>query len=439
MLRPINTYKKTFYKVTIFLFVSINFIFGCKKEISDIGLNVQPDGDRVLLYYSDTTTLSTYTVSEDSLTSYRNSENLLGCYFDPVFGKAKASFLTHVRLSSQNVNFHTNGTPVANSIVLYLEKANSYGNESTPQHIKVYKLNTPIYHDSTYYSDINVGDYYDIADLIGEKTYTPDQIDSTLNITLDSTFANFLLSANISNFVDNAVFLEFFKGIFVTIEDINSEGEGAIVYYDLLSDKSKMVLYYQDTAGSHEFDFVINSNCQRINAYTHDYNTGLSVLDSLMIDNFTVTDSVLYVQGMGGTKAKIKFPFINNWRGLNSIVINKAELIINIETNETSHNDFDLPERMTLRAINENGTVSLLPDDPIYNENNTYFDGYYNEEIQAYKINITRYFQYLLSGNYSDNGLYLFSYDKRITANRVVITSGTHSNKMQLLINYTKL
>jgi hypothetical protein len=167
-----------------------------------------------------------------------------------------------------------------------------------------------------------VSDYYDVADLIGEKTYTPDQIDSTLNITLDSTFANFLLSANISDFVDNAAFLEYFNGIFVTVEDINSEG--AIVYYDLLSDKSKMVLYYQDSVGgNHEFDFVINSNCQRINAYTHDYSLG-SDLNSLMIDNFTVTDSVLYLQGMGGVKAKIKFPFINNWRGLNNIAINKV-------------------------------------------------------------------------------------------------------------------
>ena len=74
-----------------------------------------------------------------------------------------------------------------------------------------------------------------------------------------------------------------------------------------------------------------------------------------------------------------------------------------------------------------------------YNENNNYFGGYYDDITKSYRINITRYFQYLLSEDYSDMGLYIFPYDKRITANRVVVTGANHSNKLKLLLTYTKL
>ncbi len=429
---PSKNSKIIYIKLLLTIPAIIIFFYGCKKNTSDIGLNVQPEGDRLIVTYTDTITINTLTVSEDSLTSYRNSANLLGCYIDPVFGKTKASFLTHIRLTSQNINFDqtNNGSLTPDSIVLYLEKANSYGNEATSQNIKIYELNNAIYYDSIYYSDIVASNYYDNTGLIGEVAYTPESADTTLIIKLYDSFATQLLFADTSNYSNNETFLEYFKGIYVTVDDVTSDG--AILYLDLLSDNSKIVLYYHDSEGNHEFEFGINSNCQRINVFEHDY-TGTNIINPIQ------NDSVLYIQGMGGVKGKLTFPFINTIRDLGDIAINKAELLLNIETNEPTINNFDVPAQMTLRAINNNGTISLLPDDPIFNEDNNYFNGYYDSNTKTYKINITRYFQYLLAGNYSDKGLYLFPYDKRITANRVVLAGAGHSNKIKLLLTYTKL
>ena len=419
--------------------LAIAVLSNCKKKESDIGLDVQPEGDRIPLYCTDTIEIFAYTVSEDSLTSYSNSLSIAGSYYDPIFGLASASFMTHFRLSTNNVVFDktNDGSLTADSIVLYLYISETYANSSYEQHVHVYKLNQDIYKDSSYYSDVDINQYCDVAnDEIGYRSFIPDNVDSIISITLDQTFAQEILFADTSDLVDNEAFLKTFKGLYISTEDASASGTGGIVYYDLLSDDSQVILYYHDSDDdSLTYSFVLNNNCARINAFKHDYSS--SPIASA-VDNPSYQDSILYLQGLGGVKTKIFFPNISSWRNISNITINKAELVVPIETDDATASVYPKPERLTVRALKETGGTELIIDDPYYNESYSYFNGYIDSTNNTYNMIITRYFQYLLQGQYSDYGLYIIPYNKRIEANRVIIGSTSNSNKLRLIVTYTK-
>lgn len=418
-------------------------ITNCKKRESDIGLDVQPQNDRIPLYHTDTIQIYAYVVSEDSLTSYSNSLNLAGSYFDPVFGVASASFLTHYRLSTNNVVFDKtgDGSLTADSIVLYLDISEIYGHSSDILNLSVYKLNNDIYKDTAYYSDIDINNYCDLVnDLIGTKSFIPANFsDSTISITLNTNFAEEILFADTSNLTNNDAFLSMFKGLYVKSDDAVTSGTGNIVSFDLLSDNSKLILYYHDSQDdSLSYTFVINNNCARINAFSHDYSSSQI---QPAIDNPAYQDSILYLQGLGGVKTKITFTNIDSWQKMaaeNHVAITKAELIVPIETDDATASTYPKPERLTVRAIKDNGSQELIIDDPIYNQSYSYFNGYIDSVNNTYNMVITRYFQYLLQGEYSDHGLYIIPYNKRIEPNRVIIGNTNNSNKLKLVITYTK-
>ncbi len=405
---------------TFIYFIYFISILGCKKESNTIGLGVHPPEDKINVNFSDTTTLSVFTVCDDSVSSSNLSLNLLGSYIDPIFGDSKAEFLTHIRLSSINFDFGDNPDP--DSIVLYLAYQNYYGNASIEQEIKVYKLTQDIDKDSVYYSNLNINSYYNSSDELAYINYYPD--DSIIAITLSNTLAEELLDdVNSDIFTDDDKFVDFFKGLYIKTGQVPIDA--AVVYYNLLSSESKMTLYYNDTLS---YDFVIDNECARINLFYHNYS-------STNIDTTgTKDDSVVYVQSMGGVKAKIKFPYINNWSDSGAISINKAELVIKVEDNTT--NDYAPPTKLLLtEIINQEGEIDLLDDQYVGED---YFDGSYDSESNTYKFNIARHIQQLIDGK-EDFGLYLFPADNRVSANRAILTSGKHSNKMKLLITYSKL
>ncbi|GAB4302041.1 MAG: hypothetical protein Kow0068_24800 [Marinilabiliales bacterium] len=149
----------------------------------------------------------------------------------------------------------------------------------------------------------------------------------------------------------------------------------------------------------------------------------------------------MYLQGLGGVKTKITFTNIDSWQKMaaeNHVAITKAELIVPIETDDATASTYPKPERLTVRAIKDNGSQELIIDDPIYNQSYSYFNGYIDSVNNTYNMVITRYFQYLLQGEYSDHGLYIIPYNKRIEPNRVIIGNTNNSNKLKLVITYTK-
>ena len=120
--------------------------FSCEKEPGEIGLAIQPPDDKLEVRYTDTSSLVSYSVIEDSVKTDEMSINLLGSMYDPVFGKTTASFATQLRMANAGVDFGVN--PQVDSLVLSLVYVSYYGDLLTQQTLHIYELDEDIFIDS---------------------------------------------------------------------------------------------------------------------------------------------------------------------------------------------------------------------------------------------------------------------------------------------------
>ncbi len=406
--------------------------FSCQKDPTTLGLDLQPDSDKINGISLDTSTIKAYFVREDSLSTDERTYALLGSYTDPLFGRSDAAFMTQIRLSTSNVSFGT--APFADSIVLYVNYRSYYGDTNTTQTISVYEMDKDLYIDSSYYSNLNPSQYILNNTLLATKSYNPKPSGEPLAIKLDSSLANKFFAATSTNLSTNEEFIKFFKGLYIKTDSISSGG--AIIYYDLLSINSKITMYYHansDTT-SLKFDFPINSNCARVNLFKHNYSTVVPSLSTSIGDSLS-SDTLLYLQGMSGLMAKIKIPYLSTLKDSATIAIVKAELIIPVE-NYFDATMYKTPAKLLLVSYNSSGTYDFLLD---YFVGSSYFGGSYNESDKTYRFNISRYAQQLVDQTRTDFGLALFVSDNRVSANRLIVKGPKCvNNGMRLSITYLK-
>lgn len=421
--------KKSILKSSnLLLFCLLITLFSCEKNPSDIGLNLQNENEIIGGEKIDTVSVKAYTRREDSLSCDERTYALLGSYLDPVFGYSEASFVTQMRLAASNVSFGTN--PVADSIIMCLDYRSYYGDTTVAQTIEIYEMEKSIYLDSTYYSNFNISAYTPSQKIIGTKTYSPRPNDSCLVIKLNDAFAQQIISATSEQLQNNDNFLQFFRGFYLKAQP--NMNQAAIMYYNLLSTQSKVILYYHNSDGSQKYDFVFNSSCARINLFNHNY--GLSSISSTINDT-TGSDSLLFLQAMSGLNAKITFPYISNFANLPLLAFVRAELIIPVKTDDATASLYKAPSKLLLVAYNSDGEYEFLPD---YTVSTDYFGGSANSEYTEYRFNISRYIQQLAYKQRSDFGIALFVSDNRISANRVIIKGPKCVNGMRLSITYLK-
>lgn len=422
--------KKNILKnFNLLIFIYLILLSACQKDPSEIGLSLQNENEIINGNKIDTTSIKAFTIREDSLTTDERTYAILGSMLDPVFGYSEASFISQIRLASSNVSFGT--SPIADSMVIYLDYRSYYGDTTLEQSFDVYEIEKSIYLDSTYYSNLNVQNYIPSSNIIATKTYRPKPNDSCLVIRLSDVFAQHIVDATSEQLQNNDNFTSFFKGfLFKPHPNLN---QAAFIYFNLLSTKSKVTLYYHNSTGSNlKYDFVFNSSCARINLFNHNY-TPCDFNSS--INDTTGNDSLLYLQAMSGLNAKITFPHITNFAQLPLLAFVRAELIIPIKTDDATSTLLKAPPKLLLVAYNSNGTYEFLPD---FSVGSDYFGGNVNSGYTEYRFNISRYIQQLAYNQRKDFGIALFVADNRISANRVIIKGPRCVNGMRLSITYLK-
>ncbi len=405
---------------------------GC-KDPDELGLNVLPPGDQLQTVFSDTSTLITTILQEDSLQTDELSLQLLGCINDPTFGIATASIYTQVSLAGTPA-FGTN--PVADSLVLVLGYNSIYGDTSENQSVNVYHLTGDMSIDSTYYSNSSFA--FDPTP-VGTATYKPSLADvvlpsdttrklAQLRIALDTTLANVILSQNgLSSLSSNANWLTFFKGLKIESGSSVTSGKGAISAMNFFN--SALTLYFHNDTVAKKYNFsLVNA---RVNNFTH--NVAGSVVEPYLTSG--TTDSLCFVQGMSGVKTKISLPYLKHFDDSGSIVVNKAELKITAQS--TAPGLFPVASRLFLTTKSDAG-LNTFPID--YFESSGYFGGEFNTSTNTYTFNIARQIQGILDGTYNNSDFYLVVASAGVIPNRVVIGSSTHANyKMKLSLYYTKI
>jgi len=417
------------------------FTQGCKKDITSIGLNLRDD--LLNAAFSDSISLSAYSILEDTLNTTNLVSNYLGFLKDDIFGTTTTGLYTQFLPSSNSVNFGSN--PQLDSVVLTLKYSGGfYGDTLNPFTIKVYELTEKIEDSKTYHQTDEIS--YKTQNLtftdfnLYPKPTTKVPADSLLTshirIRLTDKFGkNFLDNPKMMNSSD--VFKNFFKGLYISAEPLLNKG--SLVNFDLNSAISGIQLYYKQDTVARRFTLVTNNqNIVRFSHYKHDYTLGENNFKQQVLNNETdLGKNILYVQSMGGIKTKITFPYIKAFKD-KRMVINKAELVISIF--DTDLTLFPPPARLFLTGINSSGVNVRIPDEDIF-ASAAYFGGTYDAAKKEYRFRVTRYIQDIILRNNFEPSIYLVVNGAAANAYRLIL-NGTApqdlSKRLRLEIYYTE-
>ena len=427
----------------------------CKKE-SALGSDIQPDGDLIDLQYTDTLSLFSYTVKEDSLRSDESGIVQIGSINDAFFGKTNASLFTQVVIPNNLLEISFGPGAVLDSCALNLKyDFEYYGDTLQQQTFSVYQVTEDMFYDSTYYSNQIKQCYPTYASRVsvGDRTLAPrprtktvvgtDTIAEVLRIPINMNFAQQIFDqGGGNNLSSNAAFLQYMKGLYIASETPSlGVGQGSLLRFNLKDTSTKFIFYYHNSADTTTFSFVISSTTAYFSNYTHDY-SGINPPSDLpnQLNNSGVnTSNEVYVSGCAGVKTKITFPYLEDLRNLGyTIAINKAELIFKADP-ATTDGSFPINKQLYVVSIDSaTGQQILLPD---MFESASYFGGTANTVTNEYHINIARYFQQLMEGSKSNHGLYLKEFDPNGFGRRVVLGSGNSNStyKMYIHLVYTRI
>lgn len=437
-----NNYKIQFITFIVLLVIAFT---GCEEQ-SSIGIEVLPAGDLISVRNTIQETRS-YTFSEDSIRTDESSRSLLGSFTDSLFGNTTIGFGTQFRLYGFP-DFGKN--PKADSVKLYLYYRIIYGDTITKQKFNVYELQSPLDVDSKYTQDVPLKSMsYD--DLVGEYEYIPrvkldsatrDTFYQLINIPIDISLGEKLLSADSSQMVNNDVFLEYFKGLYIETEKLSEKG-GAILSLEAVQDGnfdgSALVLFYSNDSiksiaggdSSLIMPYIISKYSARVNNITHDYSEA-PFFDKL--NSEAVEDSLIYVQATGGLKSRILIDALSSWRDSVNTAINKAELIFQIDTVASEIHKYPPPLQMLFTIVDSLG-VERLPVDYVFNP--AFYGGGLRTDY-TYHFTITQHMQEIIIGNAKNYGFYLTPAQKNNEANRVVLKGSTSKTGIKLIVTYAK-
>ncbi|MEO8085275.1 MAG: DUF4270 family protein [Bacteroidota bacterium] len=413
----------------------------CKKP-EDIGLNTLPADDLLYTEFTDTVTILSTTIREDSLRADELSRVVFGSVRDNVTGLTTSEYYGQVLLSSTPnlIADSVNHTWAADSLVLSLAYIGAYGDTAFQPHIHVYQLTEDMHVDSQYYSNKSfltdptelelTGSPYDIA----PNTYLHlnNDNDSTprLRIKLNNTLRDAIFDKNgETEFASNDNWKAYFKGLHIKVDPVQGNG-GALMYFNPTSASTRLTLYYHEDTIAKSYSFTLSSGA-RLHHTEHDY-TGTTVETQLNSPTQEYDDN--YMQPMAGLKTKISFPYLKHFNDSGSILINKAELVIT-EHSDTATNR-PAPSSILFLSKNATGTYEFPID---YFERS--YGGTLSSATRTYTFGITRTIQRILDGTITDYGYTLNILGSMIAGNTATIGSGKAggAQQMKLRLYYTKL
>ncbi|RLD61438.1 MAG: hypothetical protein DRJ01_07935 [Bacteroidetes bacterium] len=411
--------------------------FSCNDDASMIGLEIQPNSDKITVSYDSIASISAYTLFDDSMMYQNPAYSIFGSYVDPIFGNTKSGFTFSINPRYLNANFDDSLNLKADSLVIYFSYNSYYGDTLTPQHFKFYELTDSINIDSSYLSQINLEDYYNKDSVLLDTIIKPRPNDTLpLSIKLPTHIGQRFIDADTSVYSNTLNFIDFFKGFYLTTNQV--DGGGSLLSYNLSSTSTVITLYYSgpnDTV-SRSFDFIVNST-NRYNIYNHDYTN--SKINN--VGDSTYIDSVIYLQPMNGLKGKIEIPDLSLLTNQEQIIINKAELILETGDSIITQSDiYKIPSNLKIKGIDDDGGTILLQDYIKSTSTGLYYANQpYDTDSKSYKFIITQYIQDLIKQGKNNCSFYISIPNSNYSTNRVVLKNSRQNKDIKFLITYTKL
>lgn len=455
-----------FFKLDLLtLLISLFILAGCQK-IDSIGLDVDPATD-INATYIDTVSVQTRTVREDSIATSSLTQYPLGYYNDPIFGKTYANLAASIALETEGTKFGT--APTLDSAVLVLFYGNEFVGDSTSYFdIKVHQLMSKLisktYYNTTphlYFNNaiggkltrFNRKDSINVVELIDGKPDVIKKKPAHLRIPINGDYIrdNFLNSPS-TNFATNSAFQDHIKGLYLTVNPVNTTSAGGIAFLNM-ADSGRLEVYYKNTNGTvidtNLIKFPVSSGKGMVASnFRHDY-TGTPVQTQL--SNPTIEYDQVYVQGLAGLRTRVRFPELEKLKSLGNITINKAQLVITVD----GADPFPAASRLIMYRTDIAGQKQYIPD---FGNNGAYalpdlqFGGFYEKTKKRYVMEITTYVQQIINGQLKQYDAYIapvnLNYDRSFglipsgtTAGRSVIGSGKKGANYQMKLNiiYSKI
>ena len=413
--------------------------WGCKKETTDIGVDILGDGNlnsiEVLI-----TDISARSVRDDSSRTDNLSSNTLGVVNDPIFGLSKSCLIVQPRLTQ----FGTDDTPKSiDSVKLILKydyEQNVLGNNNILKYgdinsllvMDVYKLNEDLVDTVKYYSTFKP----ELGDIVGTFTGSFNFSDSTsLEIMLNNSFGQEMLDWNSDIYKDEAKFLKTLKGLVIVPRNNTLSGEGAIVCVEAGLNSSKLQLFYNDSLTK---TIPMGSSSRRINYYETQPSVNLTNQFN-STNNFRTT----YAQSFGGAKIKVDLVGLDSVIKLGeNVVINEAKITFLLDQISIT-DEFKAPSRMFLVVPDTLNSKYSMPIIDLTTTSN--YGGDFNPVIKGYEFHFNRYLQQLVkeyakTGKNNFNGFYLsIPSDYPVTPYRGVFKTDKDAGDIKVSITFTKL
>ena len=377
------------------------------SEPSIIGLEVQPDSEKITINSNSSNLIDFNNESEESLIN-NASLNLLGELEDSYFLKNKASFITQILLAESNLALEGNLT--VDSVILSYNYSDYYGDLDGISSIEVRKIEQDVYSDSIYYSnDFSYDDFAQLLNIAEDYYISFDSLNPIVRIKINNDIGQQILALGNTILSNNNDFLDDFKGLFVSAQTQNT-----ILYLNPLATNSNFSIYYHnDLDSANTLSFRLDGDAARTN-----------VFEKVISNNILNNKENIYVESMSGYKCNISFTNLDTLQKmLAGKVVNQAIMSFELDNNLMT-NDIIPHSQLHLARLDSDGNIIDLTDYVI--EGSSFFGGRLENNI--YNFNITRYFHELLFNGTFTNQLYLLDKSANSNANRSIIKKDVELN-----------
>jgi hypothetical protein len=383
---------------------------------------------------------------------------LCGDLRDPLFGRSQSEIYTQLSLSGDPFNFKSARFDSAFLILPYATDG-VYGDTLIPQNLRVYEL-TDTFKTATaiqYYSTQRIAsgnevgrvDNYlprprTVAKLL-DTAATATKV-AYLKVPLNVAFGEKLVAVDSLNMTNNAPFRRVIRGLHITSEA--SADPGAMLSFNLNTTRCLIRLYYtrQDTL-HFTYDYLLSSGGGIKFTHFEQDRTGSEAANYVGVTN----PERMYLQGMGGMRLKMEFPTA---AALDSILVNKAQIELNLVPGLTQGGLFAPAEQLIASELNSSGNQVLISD-IAYSFSVTGGAGLQlfggdletvNESgtsVDRYLLTISKRFQDIVDDTSNDplkRTLYISIFPQRYTPNRSILYGpGSATFPAKVNLKYTKL
>lgn len=418
----------------VFLSILIAVV-ACRKKENTLGKDLLNSNQYLNGITTDTFYLASSVLIEDSVITDNVSNVVLGQYKDPVFGDFNASFYTQLRITGTNPDFGNINEIVVDSMVLGLEYAGYYGDLSA-QTFEVFEVSAPMYNDSTYYSFSHIA--HSSTSLVdpNRSLITPDplnynligqdSVQAQLRIYLDTLLAKQFIAAasnGSGDFASNDAFQNYFKGLYVRVNNPSvSNGQGGVFYFNLNDPGTKLTIYYRQAGTSKTYDFLMNSICAD---FSHvDINRNNTPVETVN-NNPSVGMKEFYAQAFG-VRSKIVIPGLEKFT--KNQLIHRAEIHLPIQyAIGNKYKPGALVSFATKKSAASQGYI------------NTGVTGAYSESKKEFTADVKQYVQAVINQDIENTGLIVSPRFFVNSAERIIFNGQNTLNKMRpkIIITYT--